>query len=254
MLQKVGQAFPRDSAVPPMADSIWRSRPEPAIHAVATIPVDLGAGTSDRAADALDGGDGDAVWLVTGATHHIGRFLADAALRRHLRVVATASRLQDLSPLVDRHGGAVLPVELDVNDEGAIREVVDSVVDSYGRIDVVVNNAGYDADRAATPRSALEGLQSNLFGALWASRAASAHMQTAGGHIAQVLDLDRHADRAVFDRGRRVLTNFSGRLADELAPFGIKVTICVPAEPDSSSPRLRCGDLHSGHDQQPTRR
>jgi NAD(P)-dependent dehydrogenase (short-subunit alcohol dehydrogenase family) len=78
-----------------------------------------------------------AVWLVTGASYGLGRTLAKAALRRGRLVVVTASRLKEPWFLVDEYGGAVMPIELDVNDELADREVVERVVEAFGRVDVI---------------------------------------------------------------------------------------------------------------------
>jgi NAD(P)-dependent dehydrogenase (short-subunit alcohol dehydrogenase family) len=175
------------------------------------------------------------VWLVTGAAYGVGRILAERTLRHGNRVVVTADQLEDLWPLVDSYQSMVIPLELDVNDESADREIVERVVEIMGRLDVVVNAAGYDkegsVDDAGHER---ERVQTNLFGALWVSQAALEYMcANAGGRIVQVFGLnssDRHRDRRLYDTSRRVLTEFSEHLAREIAPFGVEVSICVAAE------------------------
>jgi NAD(P)-dependent dehydrogenase (short-subunit alcohol dehydrogenase family) len=175
------------------------------------------------------------VWLVTGAARGVGRIFAEMALRHGNRVVATADRLEDLWPLIDDYTGAVIPIELDVNDEAADRETVQRVIEILGRLDVVVNAAGYDlAGAAADPRLELERVQTNLFGALWVSQAALGYMcANTGGRIIQVAGLDnsqQHRDRQLYDSNRRALVEFSERLAREGAPFGVEVSVCVAAE------------------------
>jgi NAD(P)-dependent dehydrogenase (short-subunit alcohol dehydrogenase family) len=175
------------------------------------------------------------VWLVTGSAHGVGRILAEMALRHGNRVVATADRLEDLWPLVDSYESMVIPLELDVNDESADREIVQRVVEIMGRLDVVVNAAGYDKDGSADDaRPELERVQTNLFGALWVSQAALEYMcANTGGRIVQVFGLnswERHRDRRLYDTSRRVLTGFSEHLASEVAPCGVEVSICVAAE------------------------
>lgn len=175
------------------------------------------------------------VWLVTGAAHGVGRILAEMTLRHGNRVVATADQLENLWPLVDSYERMVIPLELDVNDESADREIVERVVEIMGRLDVVVNAAGYDKEGSVDDAGhELEGVRTNLFGALWVSQAALEYMcANAGGRIVQVFGLnssDRDRDRRLYDTSRRVLTEFSEHLAREIAPFGVEVSICVAAE------------------------
>jgi NAD(P)-dependent dehydrogenase (short-subunit alcohol dehydrogenase family) len=175
------------------------------------------------------------VWLVTGAAHGVGRILAEMALRHGNRVVATTDRLEDLWPLVDTYEAMVIPIELDVNDECADRQIVRRVVETMERLDVVVNAAGYDKEvSAADARLERERVQTNLFGALWVSQAALEYMcANTGGRIVQVFDLkswERRRDRRFYDTSRRVFTEFSEHLAREVAPFGVEVSICVAAE------------------------
>jgi NADP-dependent 3-hydroxy acid dehydrogenase YdfG len=89
------------------------------------------------------------VWLITGAAHGVGRILAEMAVHRGNRVVATSPRLEDLCTLVDRYDSAVIPIELDVKDESADSETVQRVIEILGRLDVVANAAGYDTEGAA---------------------------------------------------------------------------------------------------------
>jgi NAD(P)-dependent dehydrogenase (short-subunit alcohol dehydrogenase family) len=181
------------------------------------------------------GEDDAAVWLVTGAAYGLGRLLAETALRRGRRVAVTASRLEKLWFLVDEYGSAVLPIELDVNDELADRDVVERVVGAFGRVDVVVNNAGFDSNRLdRASESPLERAQTNLFGALWISQSALAYMHKAvGGQIFLVFGLtksDADLDSSVFFRAKRALEGFCEHLARDVAPLDVTVTVCLPTE------------------------
>ena len=175
------------------------------------------------------------VWLITGAAQGVGRILAEMALRHGNRVVATADRLEDLWPLVEGYDSAVIPIELDVNDESADRETVQRVIEILGRLDVVVNAAAYDKEGSAgDARRELERVQTNLFGALWVSEAALVYMcANTGGRIVQVFALDsreKSRNRRLYDTSRRALAEFSEHLAREIAPFDVEVSVCVAAE------------------------
>ncbi|MGW2105000.1 SDR family NAD(P)-dependent oxidoreductase, partial [Streptomyces olivaceoviridis] len=87
-------------------------------------------------------------WLVTGSSRGLGRSLAEAVLAAGGNLVATARRTESLDDLADKYGDKVRLVTLDVTDAEASRRAVQAAVDAFGRLDVVVNNAGY-ADMAA---------------------------------------------------------------------------------------------------------
>jgi NAD(P)-dependent dehydrogenase (short-subunit alcohol dehydrogenase family) len=176
----------------------------------------------------------DAVWLVTGASGGVGRALTESALRLGRRVVATANRLDDLRPILEDHGDSVIPIELDVSDESADREVVEQVVAAFGHIDVVINNAGYEGRLGSGTEDVSERIQTNLFGALWVSEFALPYMRDAGsGLIALAFpfvgDETGIAPRFL-DQTQQVLEGLRRQLAREVATDGIKVTICVPSD------------------------
>src|ERR1700730_8871692 len=83
------------------------------------------------------------VWLITGSGNGLGRDIAEAALAAGDSVVAGARRTEELAPLVAQYGERVKPVELEVRDEAAANAAVQLAVDTFGRLDVLVNNAGY---------------------------------------------------------------------------------------------------------------
>src|SRR6202795_5140927 len=83
------------------------------------------------------------VWLITGSGSGLGRNIVEAALAAGDSVVAGARRTEELAPLVAQYGERVKPVKLEVRDEGAAKAAVQLAVDTFGRLDVLVNNAGY---------------------------------------------------------------------------------------------------------------
>src|ERR1700679_1335896 len=83
------------------------------------------------------------IWLITGSGNGLGRDIAEAALAAGDSVVAAARRPEELNSLVEKYPDRIKPVTLDVPDEAAAQAAVDAAVSTYGRLDVMVNNAGY---------------------------------------------------------------------------------------------------------------
>jgi NAD(P)-dependent dehydrogenase (short-subunit alcohol dehydrogenase family) len=140
--------------------------------------------------------------------------------------------MENLEVLAREFRSQLMPVELDVNDESADSAVIDQAFETFGRIDVVVNNAGYENWHCDLEQGdVLARVQTNLFGALWISHYATSFMKSAGrGQIVQVFALDEN-DRlrtpALFERVRNVLERFCESLVREIAPFGLHVGIGV---------------------------
>jgi NAD(P)-dependent dehydrogenase (short-subunit alcohol dehydrogenase family) len=109
-------------------------------------------------------------WFITGASRGFGREWAIAALERGDSVAATARDTATLDDLVQRFGDAVLPLQLDVTDRAADVAAVQRAAERFGRLDVVVNNAGYGQFGMIEEISEDEAraqFETNLFGALW---------------------------------------------------------------------------------------
>jgi NAD(P)-dependent dehydrogenase (short-subunit alcohol dehydrogenase family) len=176
------------------------------------------------------------VWFITGTSRGFGREWAIAALDRGDRVVATARSTASLSGLVDTYGDAVLPVELDVADRGAVIAAVNLAHEHFGRLDVVINNAGYGHFGMIEEISEAEAraqFDTNVFGALWVSQAALAHMRVQGsGHIIQVSSIggiSAFPNVGIYNSSKWALEGLSDSLAQEVAGFGIFVTLVEPA-------------------------
>jgi NAD(P)-dependent dehydrogenase (short-subunit alcohol dehydrogenase family) len=175
------------------------------------------------------------VWFITGTSRGFGRVWAQAALARGDRVAATARDVKTLGPLVKRYGDLIAPLALDVTDKAAASAAIAFAQERFGRLDVVVNNAGYGLFGAIEEVSESEAraqLETNLFGALWVTQAALPFMRAQGsGHIIQVSSIggvNAFPNVGLYHASKWGLEGFSQSLAAEVAGFGIKVTIVEP--------------------------
>jgi NAD(P)-dependent dehydrogenase (short-subunit alcohol dehydrogenase family) len=175
------------------------------------------------------------VWFITGTSKGFGRIWAEAALERGDRVVATARNASTLDDLVDRHGDDVLALALDVTDKAAVDAAVARAHAHFGRLDVVVNNAGYGLFGFVEEVSETEAraqLETNLFGALWVTQAALPFLrEQRSGHIIQVSSIggvNAFPMVGLYHASKWGLEGFSQALAQEVAGFGIKVTLVEP--------------------------
>jgi NAD(P)-dependent dehydrogenase (short-subunit alcohol dehydrogenase family) len=176
------------------------------------------------------------VWFITGTSKGFGRVWAEAALERGDQVVATARNADTLTPLVETYGDNVLALSLDVQDKAAVDAAVKQAHARFGRLDVVVNNAGYGlfgAVEEVSEEQARAQLETNVFGALWVTQAALPIMREQGsGHIIQVSSIggvNAFPGLGLYHASKWALEGFSQSLAAEVADFGIKVTLVEPA-------------------------
>jgi NAD(P)-dependent dehydrogenase (short-subunit alcohol dehydrogenase family) len=174
-------------------------------------------------------------WLITGTSRGFGREWASAALERGDRVAATARDVSSLDELVAAHGDSVLPIELDVNDREADFVAVARAHEHFGRLDVVVNNAGYGQFGMVEELSEADArnqIETNLFGALWITQAALPFLREQGsGHIIQVSSIggiSAFPMVGIYHASKWALEGLSQALAQEVADFGIKVTLIEP--------------------------
>jgi NAD(P)-dependent dehydrogenase (short-subunit alcohol dehydrogenase family) len=175
------------------------------------------------------------VWFITGTSKGFGRVWAEAALERGDKVAATARDASTLAALAERYGDDVLAMELDVQDQDADFAAVRQAHEKFGRLDVVVNNAGYGlfgAVEEVSPAEARDQIETNLFGALWITQAALPIMREQGsGHIVQVSSIGgvtAFAGVGLYHASKWGLEAFSQSLALEVADFGIDVTLVEP--------------------------
>jgi NAD(P)-dependent dehydrogenase (short-subunit alcohol dehydrogenase family) len=175
------------------------------------------------------------IWLITGTSRGFGREWALAALERGDSVAATARDTSTLDELVEAYGDAVLPISLDVTDREADFAAVAQAHEHFGRLDVVVNNAGYGQFGMIEELSEAEArdqIETNLFGALWVTQAALPFLRAQGsGHILQVSSIggiSAFPTVGIYHASKWGLEGFSQALAQEVAGFGIKVTLIEP--------------------------
>jgi NAD(P)-dependent dehydrogenase (short-subunit alcohol dehydrogenase family) len=175
------------------------------------------------------------IWLITGSSRGFGREWAEAALARGDKVAATARDTDTLKPLVETYGDDVLPLPLDVTDRAAAFDAVAQAHAYFGRLDVVVNNAGYGlfgAIEEVTEEQARAQIETNLFGALWVTQAALPYLrEQRSGHIIQVSSIGgvvAFAGIGLYHASKWGLEGFSEALALEVAEFGINVTLIEP--------------------------
>jgi NAD(P)-dependent dehydrogenase (short-subunit alcohol dehydrogenase family) len=174
-------------------------------------------------------------WFITGTSKGFGRIWAEAALARGDRVTATARNPETLADLADRYGDNVLTLALDVTDKAAVDAAVAQAHERFGRLDVVVNNAGYGlfgTIEEVSEQEARDQLETNLFGALWVTKAALPILREQGaGHIIQVSSIggvNAFPTVGLYHASKWGLEGFTQALAQEVADLGIKVTIVEP--------------------------
>ncbi|MFF7886614.1 oxidoreductase [Streptomyces sp. NPDC020794] len=175
-------------------------------------------------------------WLITGSSRGFGRALARHVLDNGHRVVATARRPEQLKDLVERYGDRVRAVALDVTDPAAARAAVQLALDAFGRLDVVVNNAGY-ANSAAIEDMPDEDfraqIETNLFGVVNVTKAALPVLRRQGsGHFLQFSSIGGRVGGSpglgAYQTAKFAVEGFSEVLNAEVGPLGIKVTIIEP--------------------------
>ena len=175
------------------------------------------------------------VWLVTGSASGLGRDIAEAVLASGDRLVATARDPRRLEDLAKKFGDQVRTAPLDVADEDAARAAVQVAVDAFGRLDVVVNNAGY-GDFAPfeqlSPERFKSVIDTNFYGVVYVTRAALPVMRKQkSGCILQVSSLGGRLTRpgnAGYHAAKWAVGGFTESLAQEVAPFGVKVCALEP--------------------------
>jgi NAD(P)-dependent dehydrogenase (short-subunit alcohol dehydrogenase family) len=175
------------------------------------------------------------VWLITGSGNGLGREIAEAALAAGDSVVAGARRTEELAPLVAQYGERVKPVTLEVRNETAARLAVQRAVDTFGRLDVLVNNAGYGQFAPFEQMSAEDFravVDTCFFGVVYMTRAALPVMRKQkSGHIFQVSSVGGRIalpGNTPYHAAKWAVGGFSDSLAMEVAPFGVKVCTLEP--------------------------
>ncbi|MEU4248709.1 oxidoreductase [Amycolatopsis sp. NPDC026612] len=194
-----------------------------------------------------------AVWFLTGCSTGLGRALAESVLDRGLRAVVTARDPARVADLVDRHGDRALALPLDVTEHAQVVDAVKRAEAEFGRIDVLVGNAGYGylaAVEEGEDEEIRKLFDTNVFGLADVTRAVLPGMRARrSGHIVTVSSLGGLAAfgaTGYYHATKFAVEGLSESLAAEVAPLGIKVTIVEPAafRTNWSGPSMRQSAIH----------
>ena len=174
-------------------------------------------------------------WFITGTSSGLGREMLELLLARGDHVAATLRKRGALDPLQRRYREKLWVAELDVTDSDAVRAVVDRAFNELGRIDVVVNNAGYGLFGAAeevSDNQIRHQIDTNLIGSMQVIRAAIAHLRAQGG--GRILQVSSEGGQigypcfSVYHATKWGIEGFIESVSQEVAPFGIEFTIAEP--------------------------
>lgn len=175
------------------------------------------------------------VWFITGSSRGLGRSLTTAVLATGDKVAATARDPKQLDDLKTQYPGQILPIQLDVTDNAQIAKAVGQTIDKFGRIDVLVNNAGFGISGAAEAFSddqVRSQLETNLYAPIAVTRAVLPIMRKQrSGRILQVSSVGGRVGNpglTMYQAAKFGLAGFSEALAKEVAPLGIHVTSVEP--------------------------
>ena len=175
------------------------------------------------------------IWFITGVSSGFGRSLAEAVAARGDIAVGTLRQDAQLAPFDAISPGHTVGVKLDINNHAQVATVVGGVIAKYGRIDVLVNNAGYGIMGAIEEVSDAEAraqMETNFFGALAVTRAVLPQLRAQkSGHILQVSSIAGFTSTpglGIYNASKFALEGFSEALAKEVADFGLRITIIEP--------------------------
>lgn len=175
------------------------------------------------------------IWLVTGSSRGLGRNIVEAALAAGDSVLATCRVPAQLDDLVERHGARIRAMALEVTDADAAQAAVQMAVTTFGRLDVLVNNAGYGHIAAFEQLDAADfraQIDTNFYGVVNLTRAALPFMRRQkSGHILQVSSLGGrigNAGLSAYQAAKWAVGGLTEALRQELDPIGIKITALEP--------------------------
>ena len=192
------------------------------------------------------------VWLITGASRGLGRAFTEEILKAGDRVVAAARNPEQLAEVASKFGGSVRTVSLDVTNEAQAKRAVDAAIETFGGLDVLVNNAGYGNVSPVEDTSLADfraQIETNLFGVIIMTKTVLPYFrERATGHVIQIASIGGRVGptgRAAYAASKFGVEGFSESLSKEVGPLGIKVTIVEPGgfrtDFAGSSTELRVG-------------
>ncbi|MFF5076347.1 SDR family oxidoreductase [Actinoplanes sp. NPDC000266] len=186
-------------------------------------------------------------WFITGVNSGFGRQMTEQLLSRGDRVAGTVRRSHSVDDLREKYGDRFWVATLDVTDRPGVRSAVDRAFAELGRVDVIVNNAGYGLFGAAeelTDEQVIAQINTNLLGSIAVVRAALPHLRAQGG--GRVIQISTYGGQAtnpgasLYHAGKWGIEGFIEGTARDVAPFGIEMTI---VEPGGARTEFRFGSL-----------
>ncbi|WP_057914270.1 SDR family oxidoreductase [Peribacillus muralis] len=175
------------------------------------------------------------VWFVTGASKGLGLTLIKKLLTEGFSVAATSRNQDQLNAIITEHNENFLPLQVDLVDEGSVRNAINKTIERFGTIDVVVNNAGFGqfgALEELTDKEARMSFDVNVFGTLNVIRAALPNLrQQRSGHIFNLSSIGGFVGfdgAGIYGATKFAINGLTESLATDLAPFGIKATCVLP--------------------------
>jgi NAD(P)-dependent dehydrogenase (short-subunit alcohol dehydrogenase family) len=174
-------------------------------------------------------------WFITGVNSGFGRHMTERLLERGDRVAGTVRKMDTMDDLKHKHGDLLWLANLDVTDTSAIRQTVNKAFNELGKIDVVINNAGYGLFGAAeelTDEQIIHQINTNLIGSIQVIRAALPHLRAQGG--GRIIQISTYGGQvaapggSLYHASKWGIEGFTEALMGEVAPFNIGVTIVEP--------------------------
>lgn len=175
------------------------------------------------------------VWYITGGSRGLGKAFAETALSRGDSVMVVARDISPMEDLISKFPSRFYALQTDVTDRKAVFFSVERCIEVFGRIDVVINNAGqvlFGMIEEVTEQQAMENMKVNFFGALWVLQAVTPILRNQGhGHVLQVTSMGAtggFASVGLYSASKAALDCMSEAFAMEVESFGINVTILQP--------------------------
>ncbi|MCF6404095.1 SDR family NAD(P)-dependent oxidoreductase [Chitinophaga filiformis] len=173
--------------------------------------------------------------FITGASKGFGKLWAEALLQRGDNVAATSRDINGLKDLADRYGDRFLPIRLDITDRNDAIRAINQTKERFGKLDVVINNAGYGvfgAIEEVKEQDVKDVFEANVYGTLWVTQAALPVLREQGhGHIIQlssVLGIWSLPTLGIYNATKFAVEGLSEALASEVSSLGIHVTLVEP--------------------------
>jgi NAD(P)-dependent dehydrogenase (short-subunit alcohol dehydrogenase family) len=179
--------------------------------------------------------DNGKVWFVTGASKGLGLSLIKLLLKSGYKVAATSRKAEDITDAIKVFGKNLLALKVDITDENSVNDAIAKTIAHFGRLDVIVNNAGYSiygSVEVLTNEEFRKTIDVNLFGTVNVIRAAMPHLrkQRSGYifNISSVAGYKGYGNSPSYAAGKFAIIGLSESLAEEVKPFGVKVTVLAP--------------------------